>query len=178
MVILGMYDRKLPDAFRESLKKPLGMLIAGSPRQTLPHVLEFIRKQNPPLIVTIGDECSKITAHIDCVRWVSVFDSKVERRPVDSSTLRADCTLKVVNQAGTLTADARRVLRAALRSSSNINVMVDGEEDLLTLAALLYAPNGTIVMYGQPGEGIVTVVADGKTRNLARRIIDRMEVVK
>jgi len=173
-----MYTRKLPDDLRQLLKKPLGHLILGSPSETAPRILEFIRKHRPRLIVTVGDECSKVGVQLEGSQWIAVFDRQVERRKVDASSLESGETLKVVNAAGTLSAEARQVLRTALRGSSNATIEVEGEEDLLTLAALLYAPDGAVVLYGQPGEGVVAVVVDDKIRNFARRIIGRMEVVR
>lgn len=33
-------------------------------------------------------------------------------------------------------------------------IVVDGEEDLLTLPAMAFAPVGAVLYYGQPNEGI------------------------
>ena len=38
-----------------------------------------------------------------------------------------------------------------------MKIVVDGEEDLATLPAILYAPLGSVVIYGQPNEGSVLV---------------------
>ena len=38
-----------------------------------------------------------------------------------------------------------------------MKIIVDGEEDLATLPAILYAPLGSAVVYGQPNEGSVLV---------------------
>jgi uncharacterized protein (UPF0218 family) len=54
-------------------------------------------------------------------------------------------------------------------------VMVDGEEDLLTLVAVLSAPEHALVVYGQPHRGIVVVKVTEETRERMRRIVDAME---
>ncbi len=50
-------------------------------------------------------------------------------------------------------------------------VMVEGEEDLLTLVAVVLAPLGSLVAYGQPDRGIVIVVVSDVEKSLAEQII-------
>jgi len=37
---------------------------------------------------------------------------------------------------------------------------VDGEEDLAVIPCVLMAPEGSLILYGQPGEGVVLVETD------------------
>jgi len=53
--------------------------------------------------------------------------------------------------------------------------LVEGEEDLLTIVAVLCAPENSLVVYGQPHEGIVVVKVTEKTRETMRHIVDAME---
>jgi uncharacterized protein (UPF0218 family) len=53
--------------------------------------------------------------------------------------------------------------------------MVDGEEDLLALVAVLSAPEDALVVYGQPHVGIVVVKVTEETREKMRHIVDAME---
>ena len=47
-------------------------------------------------------------------------------------------------------------------------VIVDGEEDLLALVAISVAPDGSLVVYGQPNEGLVLVpVTSQKKKEIA-----------
>ena len=57
-------------------------------------------------------------------------------------------------------------------------VVVDGEEDLLVLVAVLYAPVGGLVVYGQPGEGVVVVRVTEAKRAEALGILKGMEIVR
>ncbi len=57
-------------------------------------------------------------------------------------------------------------------------LLVDGEEDLLTLVAVLYAPENALVVYGQPNQGIVVVRVTSKKRAEAERIWGAMKTVK
>ena len=51
-----------------------------------------------------------------------------------------------------------------------------GEEDLLTLPILAFFPEQTIVLYGQPNEGLVIVGAMGDAKDLARKTLSEMGV--
>jgi uncharacterized protein (UPF0218 family) len=53
--------------------------------------------------------------------------------------------------------------------------VVDGEEDLLTLVAVLYAPENAVVVYGQPYEGIVLVKVSPEKKAEALEFLKAME---
>jgi uncharacterized protein (UPF0218 family) len=55
---------------------------------------------------------------------------------------------------------------------------VEGEEDLLTIVAVLYAPDGSFVVYGQPNEGIVVVKATPEKKDEANKLLNEMTVRK
>ncbi|HYA22476.1 MAG TPA: DUF359 domain-containing protein, partial [Thermoproteota archaeon] len=59
------------------------------------------------------------------------------------------------------------VMRGALSVGAGTVVIVEGEEDLLTLFAIDLSSGGDLVIYGQPGEGAVVVRVDDdvKKRN-------------
>jgi len=74
------------------------------------------------------------------------------------------------NPAGTITRDLVGALRRAIDSPPAL-VIVEGEEDLAVIPlALLVAP-GSIVIYGQPGEGVVIRRIDEGAREDARRLL-------
>ena len=67
-------------------------------------------------------------------------------------------TNTIENTAGTLSAKGFTTLKELITGAKYPAVLeVQGEEDLLTLFAILAAPLESLVIYGQPGEGIVAV---------------------
>jgi len=54
---------------------------------------------------------------------------------------------------------------------------VDGEEDLLTLVAVLHAPENSFIVYGQPREGVVIVKATREKKAEVAEILKAMESV-
>lgn len=53
-------------------------------------------------------------------------------------------------------------------------ILVDGEEDLAVLPCILTAPSGSLVLYGQPGEGLVVCEVD-KVINKVKKFKDKLE---
>lgn len=84
--------------------------------------------------------------------------------------------VNVENPAGTLTQEAVDVVRKALKSKGSTYIRVRGEEDLLTLAAVAYAPHNALVIYGQPDEGVVAVKVNQQMKSQVKKLIDEMEL--
>jgi hypothetical protein len=90
----------------------------------------------------------------------------------------ANCTLntvKVKNPQGTITKEAIEAIKEALKEKKPIQIVVDGEEDLLVLIAVLYAPENSVVVNGQPYEGIVLVKVSPKKKTEATELLKAME---
>ena len=80
------------------------------------------------------------------------------------------------NPAATLTQELVDVIKDLLAGDRRVKIVVDGEEDLATLPAILYAPLGSTVVYGQPNEGSVAVVVTPERKEYAKSIMDKMIV--
>jgi len=167
--------RRLTPKLREELKAPLGLLIQGSFDETTKTLKELIEKEKPSKIISVGDAVSNSMMKHGVSPQVLIVDNKVMRKPIGPIAVDADQTLQVKNPAGTLAEEAWAVIREALKGKHRTRVLVDGEEDLLTLVAVLCAPENSMVVYGQPHEGIVVVKVTEKTRKMMRRIVDSME---
>src|SRR5437899_10864084 len=76
--------------------------------------------------------------------------------------------IRVRNPPGTITNEALDGIAQAVKErDESVRVVVEGEEDLLAIAAVAAAPIGSYIYYGQPLVGVVLVRVDraGKTRN-------------
>ena len=56
-------------------------------------------------------------------------------------------------------------------------VVVDGEEDLAPLYIHLHVPLNAVVLYGQPGQGVVVQPSSTETKLRCRRLLELFEVV-
>jgi len=164
---------KLPDELRVRLKSPLGELVKGTPEQNMIRVLEAIEREKPKRVICVGDVVSRNAIKAGVPVDVRVVDNRIMRKKAEPTKLDAKRILYAKNLAGTLDLTAWQALREAIERGDALMV-VDGEEDLLTLVAIIEAPVTSIVIYGQPTEGIVIVRVDEKKKQETQAIIDSM----
>ena len=166
---------KLTPELRRKLKKPIGTLIRGSFSETMKKLKDLVEKEKPPIVITVGDIVSKNLSENNMLPKLSIVDNKVMRRKIQPIALTVDKTFYVKNPPGTITAEALATIQQALKHDRRVKIVVDGEEDLLTLAAALYAPENSFVVYGQPLEGIVLVKATKQKKKEVIEILRNME---
>ena len=65
-------------------------------------------------------------------------------------------------------------IKDAFGTRKPARVLVNGEEDLLAIPAIIFAPEGSSLFYGQPGQGIVMVTVDTAAKLRSRAILKRM----
>ena len=166
---------RLTPVLRRKLKAPLGLLIEGSFNETMKELKKIIDKEKPSKIIAVGDVVSSNMMKHGISPQVFIVDNKVMREPSAPIQTKANETICVKNPAGTLTEEAREGVQKALdKRGGLIKVMVDGEEDLLTLAAVAHAPESSLVVYGQPHEGVVAVITTKEKKDEVRKIIEAM----
>jgi len=135
---------------------------------------QLIQQQKPPKIIAVGDMVSKnmIEHHIPVS--IIVVDNKIVREKTKPVQVATQKVFRVRNPAGTLSPEAWDAIEEALKQEQLTKVLVDGEEDLLTLVAAVLAPENSLVVYGQPNEGLVAVPVNKETKRKAQAIIDAM----
>lgn len=161
---------ELPPELRPELKEPLGPIYTDA---------EALLADAGAPIVAVGDV---VTAHLveaGRVPDVALVDERTERSPVDEEVTAAitgfDREVAVDNPAATLTAELLSALVDAYGSGETTLLRVDGEEDLAALPAILLAPAGSTVVYGQPGAGMVRVAVDREATEFVRGLLSRMD---
>ncbi len=170
--------RRLPEEMREDLSKPFGELIAGGMREVTKTLLERVESTKRHLeIIAVGDESCRALLAAGGKAQVYIFDGRSSRRRTQPPTPSVEESVKVRNPPGMLTGEAREAVRKAVKHSGDVSIFVDGEEDLIALAAILYAPLNSLVLYGQPDKGLVAVKVNRGKKDLVRGIINRMEIV-
>lgn len=170
----------LPDSLRSAFKEPFGPVYTDT-EQLLAAVREAAHDaetssdsaDQPPLIA-VGDVVTYHLLEAGRQPDVAVIDGKTEREAVDAEI---DAVLtdpngeicNVTNPPAELSKAMLVTLREAIDSPEPTTIIVDGEEDLATLPAILLAPLGSSVIYGQPGAGMVHVpVTESESENACR----------
>lgn len=153
------------------LKHPFGKLLTGPPERTISLLKEFIAREKPIRIFAVGDVVASnlIRSGIE-VNFI-ILDFKSERQPATTTAPGSFKVVRVKNPAGTITSVAYDAVKNAVQGSSATAIIVDGEEDLLTLPAIKFAPQGALVVYGQPHVGIVLVQVTERSRHEAERLL-------
>jgi uncharacterized protein (UPF0218 family) len=158
---------------RDKFKEPFGLLIKGSFDQTMAKMRE-IKTQNPPKIIAVGDIVTKNLQDYKIPTDLSIIDNQSMRKKVQPITYTPN-TVNVKNPQGTITKEAIETIKNSLKKNDPVHIVVDGEEDLLVLIAVLYAPENSVVVYGQPYEGIVLVKVSSEKKTEASKFLKAME---
>jgi len=155
---------------RPELKEPLGDVYTDTDA--------LLAAAGDP-ILAVGDVVTYHLLEAGRVPDVALVDDRTERTEVDDEVKQAitgfDREVTVENPPATVTAGILQALTTAIATGQSTLVRVDGEEDLAALPALLLAPPGASVVYGQPGEGMVLVQVGGAATARARDLLAQME---
>jgi uncharacterized protein (UPF0218 family) len=160
---------------RAKLKRPLGTLIRGSFTETMNRLKDMLKEEKPACIISVGDTVSKNLERNQIFPQLSIIDNKAMRKHTRPFQSAAEKTLHVRNPKATITDEAITAIRDSLGNCGRTRIVVDGEEDLLALVAVLHAPEDSFVVYGQPYEGIVVVKATQAKKAEIAGILKTME---
>ena len=160
----------LPENLRDNLKKPLGILIKDSDT-TKENILKNIPKDS--FIISVGDATTEKLIKYGITPSLQIVDGLEKRfkRIIPSST--ATTTFSCHNPPAQITSESLEIIKKALQVSP-ARIIVTGEEDLLVLPVCVLAPENSVVLYGQPNEGLVIVRIDSEIRNKAQSIMNSM----
>ena len=167
----------LTSELRARLREPFGMLIRGSFTETMGKMDNIVKREKPPVVVSVGDTVSRNLHEHQLNPQLSITDNKRMRKRIKPRIFTAK-PFHVKNPQGTITEEAITAIKEALESDERVHIIVDGEEDLLTLIAVLYAPENSLVVYGQPYEGIVVVKVTSEKKAEATEILKAMKTVR
>jgi len=162
-------DLVLPQRERKHFQKPIGKLLKGD-SQTLSwsayQAKTEIAKKPSPLVITVGDVVTRALLQSRIPFSLAVIDRKSKRQPLPYSFHRqlfsTICLVKYApNQPGTISAQMvktvkKLLLDVVLEVKKGI-LKIDGEEDLTVVPLVMLAPLGTMILYGQPEQGVVAV---------------------
>ena len=152
------------------LKRPFGTLVVEKEisKSKIMFMLDSARK-----IITVGDATTERIVSFGITPDIAVIDG-VERRSLrDRSINYRAKEMFCTNPAGMISDEAVEVLQKALEASTPIRIKVQGEEDLLALPLFAMAPKGSVVLYGQPLEGMVLVNINEEKQNQAKELMNK-----
>jgi len=165
----------LTDSARRILKKPLGMLVRGDPDYVAKRIREIISRMKPRKIVTVGDYVTYNCIRHGIIPDVAVINGKTKRKQYSINLDEFfSKKIQVGNPPGTITWESYRSIEESLKEEK-VLIKVKGEEDLLGIPAIILAPYGSLIIYGQPDEGAVIVTVSKEEKNKILNIVRLME---
>jgi GTP-dependent dephospho-CoA kinase len=161
----------VPESLRPTLAEKYGPVYAGVDADRRIRALG--------VFATCGDRVTAHAIELGRLPLIGIVDYKTQRNePVDPESfkpLAARRTIKAVNPAGMLTEQLRGAVQKLVSEGGGL-IVVDGEEDLGSLALVESLPNGATVLYGIPGEGVSFVMVDPIAKEHIRHLLGQMEL--
>lgn len=170
----------LPFYLRSELRKPLGKVILGDESQqktTAKKLLQLINQLKQPMVISVGDFITHSLLKIGFDPDIKIIDFKVKRKDFShhwqsifpqfkfnfkSNNFDAAALKLYLNHSGTINIKTALFLsnlikRTLKNKKEKPFFLINGEEDLLALPAILFAPLRSLVLYGQMGLGVIVV---------------------
>ncbi len=167
----------LPTKMRALLREPFGQVVKGKEdekEKTAAKALRILQQENPPFIITVGDIVSSSMRDSGLKIDLSIIDFHTQRGRVvyEDGGFIASNRHRYLNRAGSISShvakNTYRIIKKGLKKKQNEILLIRGEEDLIALPAILLAPLGSYVVYGQVGLGIVlTKVTEEKKKRVS-----------
>jgi len=159
----------MPMHLRTELSRSLGLVLQE--REVLAH----LRLDRP--VATVGDMCTATLHRLGVPVHIAVVDYKTKREPdaswEDLTGSVGERTVRVRSPQGEITADLWNAIADAWEATASTKVVVEGEEDLASLPAILHAPEGATVIYGIPDKGLALVQVQGHVREVVAGALAR-----
>jgi uncharacterized protein (UPF0218 family) len=164
----------LTEAQRQQVRTPIGELVTGTTDECTRALAIVLEAEKPSRLILVGDTVSRYAIEFGIRPTIMIIDNKEKRAQAIEFAHKKQVVFRTKNAAGTIELDAWKNVEEAI-GRGDCAVIVDGEEDLLTLVAVLVAPVGSLVVYGQPGQGIVLVRITPEKKREIEMIIEQMD---
>ncbi len=161
----------LPENLRDQLKEPFGILIKDS-EITKQSISKYSAQDS--LVITVGDATTDKLIELGITPSIQIVDGLEKRAKRTPPSVKVTTNLTCNNPAAQITQESMDAIKLAFSSPKPVRITVVGEEDLLVLPVCVLAAEDSIVMYGQPNEGLVIVKITSEIKNKAQSIIDLM----
>ncbi len=182
--VIGYFEKKqkriLPDYLRKELRKPLGKVIRGKEdelEKTAKRTIQFINELKPTMVIAVGDIIAMSLEQVGYVPDLKIIDYRSRRKEI-KVTDSASLAKRIINKPGTISKQAllaikKEIHRYLSHPTGDRKIVIDGEEDLLALPALIFAPLHSLILYGQFDKGVVMVYVDEKKKEEIKKILKK-----
>ncbi len=145
-----MKDLRVPAELRGLFKKPWGKLYKGKGLGPALKIKSEIAGEN---VIVVGDVTLRNITEVGIKPRLAIVDLKTKR---ENEVEFSGNAVVVNNPPGTISKELWEAIHENI-DKEGVTILVRGEEDLAVLPCILEADWNTIILYGQPNEGIVLV---------------------
>lgn len=169
-----------PDLVRDELRDPIDEVIRGDEdrwEEAGHQILLKIREVRPSFIITVGDVVTHTLQRLDFEPDVSFVDHKSRRKVLDITHTAVHNHGPYENNPGTIKSSIAlkfaEIIPDVIKTKDHHQIVIEGEEDMMGLVAILLAPLKAMVLYGQFDQGIVAVSIDEEKKQYALNTLKR-----
>ncbi len=168
----------LPETLRSTLTKPIGTIIPDKELISVP--------VKNTTIISVGDTTTETLLSQGIIPTLAIIDFQARRQAFDWKKDLWDTLtnnreiLYFVSGPGFIHTTVMDAIDHWSKQPKSTLFIIDGEEDLLVLPAILYAPVGSVVYYGQPAspaggphQGIVQVIVTIKIKQYVQELLSK-----
>ncbi len=161
---------RLPQTLRNELQKPFGKIL-----HKVPDKLEGSK------VITIGDITTQEFNKKSINQILSIVDFQVQREEkfteISELVFNGKTEIeKVKNLAGEINGKIFGKIKNSLESKNRKIILIDGEEDLIVIPAILISPLGFRIYYGQPNVGLVEIIVKEEIKEKIYKLLNKFEV--
>ncbi len=186
---------------RKEFSKPLGKLFKGDPEVSFPKAINWMNSQFSGLLRVSTLEKSHIIIGVGDIVSEEIIQNKFLRPLmkylfIDGETQRGRNQLMIpdletsikktfYNPAGFINEEIFEFIRETINDDNQYIVIIDGEEDLLVIPAILES-NKTFIFYGQPpitdvippiSAGCVVIYNNSEVKHRIKKLFEQLERV-
>jgi len=161
-------------SLRKKLKKPLGAVIPYNHPFSTEYLISILKNFNTK-VISVGDIVTKYLIEKNFIPDLSIIDNFSLKNKVESKDLlkHYKFSFYTKNNPGEISLDAVKTIENALKFEKSL-VIVEGEEDLLALVAILKTSLNSFVVYGIPHLGVCLVKCTNIKKIYIKRITKRL----
>lgn len=156
---------KMTRKAQERMQERIGLLITGEIPEPYRVLKQMLKGEK---IIAIGDVVAENVQKVGIDPVMIIIDGKSMREEREEREMAIHCDITVKNHASEITEELIDAIKKGYK-----RIFVEGEEDLAALPAILYADENTLIVYGQPSEGIMVI---RPTEENKKKVIETMNL--
>lgn len=160
---------------------PFAVSIPREPPRSIEVASKLAEDLGARLIVTVGDVVTYNVSRYWRIPDVGIIDGRTMRTVASNRMEPPDMVLSTRNERGTLNMDSFGVIKEAYhiaQKGRKVTIIVDGEEDLLAIPAVLEAPPQAAVLYGLYTGYLVFIPVLNEYKILMLKLLTLLDVAK